>query len=233
MSTPVQVRGPAQVDSLRPSQSRPSPRQQGEARTTSHEEASAAIPVQGGRKEQEEGGEGGEEGAARGEVSSRVCDDKRELPQIHSASHLRSSRLPLSFALAGPPPLFLTAQTPPTLRLAFVAVAAAFGRSSLSEVQIGSKISGQVISLVPFGAYVDIGCEKDALLHVRDMSPEEFVSHPREVVAAGDDVDVYVKYAKDGKVGLSLIEGRLQKEVEVSGFISTLLRQGGHPYNLC
>lgn len=67
-------------------------------------------------------------------------------------------------------------------------------------MKLGSKLSGQVISLVPFGAYVDIGCEKDALLHVRDMRPDEFVSHPREIVAAGDDVEVYVKYAKDGKV---------------------------------
>ena len=66
-------------------------------------------------------------------------------------------------------------------------------RTSLSSVALGAKIIGQVISLVPFGCYVDIGCEKDALLHVRDMKQDEFVSHPREVVSAGEDVEVYVK----------------------------------------
>jgi len=81
-------------------------------------------------------------------------------------------------------------------------------------VELGSEIEGQVISVVDFGAFVDIGCEKDVLLHIKDMSSSTFISHPRELLSPNDTIKVYVKYAQDGKVGLSLIEGAVQKEEE-------------------
>ena len=42
----------------------------------------------------------------------------------------------------------------------------------LKDVKLGSTLNGQVISVVNFGAFIDVGCEKDVLLHVKDMSEE-------------------------------------------------------------
>uniref|UniRef100_A0A7S1BMA4 S1 motif domain-containing protein n=1 Tax=Corethron hystrix TaxID=216773 RepID=A0A7S1BMA4_9STRA len=61
---------------------------------------------------------------------------------------------------------------------------------------VNAERNATVISLTPFGAYVDIGCEIDGLLHVRDMSASDFISHPRELFTSGDkvDLDLLVKY---------------------------------------
>ena len=80
-------------------------------------------------------------------------------------------------------------------------------RGQLNNLKVGDTLSGRVISLVPHGAYIDVSCERDVLLHVRDMSDTEFVGRPDEVVTPGMDLDLWVKYAEDGKVGLTLIEG--------------------------
>ncbi|GMI12545.1 hypothetical protein TrVE_jg1334 [Triparma verrucosa] len=86
-------------------------------------------------------------------------------------------------------------------------------RAMLKDVKLGSTLNGQVISVVNFGAFIDVGCEKDVLLHVKDMS-EEFISHPSTLVSPGDTISVYVKYSQDGKVGLSLLENSIQEEVD-------------------
>jgi len=59
-------------------------------------------------------------------------------------------------------------------------------------VIVGDVYNGTVISLTDFGAYVDIGSGCDGLLHVSQMTREEFVEHPRQVVTPGMEVDVRV-----------------------------------------
>ena len=65
-------------------------------------------------------------------------------------------------------------------------------RISLSDIEIGTTLPGKVISLTNFGAYVDIGSEADGLLHVSQITREEFVTHPRQYLSPGDEVDVRV-----------------------------------------
>ena len=65
-------------------------------------------------------------------------------------------------------------------------------RMSLSDIEIGTTLPGKVISLTNFGAYVDIGSEADGLLHVSQITREEFVTHPRQYLSPGDEVDVRV-----------------------------------------
>jgi small subunit ribosomal protein S1 len=67
-------------------------------------------------------------------------------------------------------------------------------RTPLSALIPGmSEVPGVVISLTPFGAYVDIGTEVDGLLHVSQMSATEFISHPRQILAPGDAVEVSIR----------------------------------------
>jgi len=65
-------------------------------------------------------------------------------------------------------------------------------RRPLSEINPGETLPGKVISLTRFGAYVDIGSEVDGLLHVSQITRDEFVDHPRNFLTPGDDVDVRV-----------------------------------------
>eukprot|EP00172_Hildenbrandia_rubra_P001628 Plantae.Rhodophyta-Hildenbrandia_rubra.ctg2200.p1 GENE.Plantae.Rhodophyta-Hildenbrandia_rubra.ctg2200~~Plantae.Rhodophyta-Hildenbrandia_rubra.ctg2200.p1 ORF type:complete len:508 (-),score=91.51 Plantae.Rhodophyta-Hildenbrandia_rubra.ctg2200:890-2413(-) len=76
----------------------------------------------------------------------------------------------------------------------------------LDKIGIGERRLGTVRNLVPWGAYVSIGAEKDGLVHVRDMS-DEYVAHPSYIVAPGDCVEVFVKYVDIEKkiLALSLI----------------------------
>ena len=63
-------------------------------------------------------------------------------------------------------------------------------RISLKDLVVNELYNGTVISLTDFGAYVDIGSECDGLLHVSQISREEFVEHPRQVLQPGMEIDV-------------------------------------------
>ncbi|GAB0494524.1 hypothetical protein MMPV_005818 [Pyropia vietnamensis] len=82
-------------------------------------------------------------------------------------------------------------------------------RVSLSTFSPGQRLDGVVTNLVKYGAYVDVGATTDGLVHVRDMSVE-FVHEPEDILANGDAVEVYVKYAEEvtGRLALSLLRPR-------------------------
>lgn len=60
----------------------------------------------------------------------------------------------------------------------------------LAELQPGQVRRGRVTSLASFGAFVDLG-GADGLVHISQLSYSR-VNHPSEVLAVGDEVDVYV-----------------------------------------
>ncbi len=76
----------------------------------------------------------------------------------------------------------------------------------VKELIVGSWVDGKVRNILPYGAYVDIGAEKDGLLHVKDMS-ECFVSNPHDKVEPGQLVNVRVKHVamNPAVIALSLV----------------------------
>lgn len=74
----------------------------------------------------------------------------------------------------------------------------------LDELQEGDICHGKVSSLCDFGAFVDLG-GADGLVHLSELSWGQ-VSHPREVLQVGDEVEVYVLNVDQEKqrIGLSL-----------------------------
>ncbi|KAB2906413.1 MAG: S1 RNA-binding domain-containing protein [Anaerolineae bacterium] len=60
----------------------------------------------------------------------------------------------------------------------------------IRELKVGEIRRGQVISLTDFGAFVDLG-GADGLLHLTEMSWKH-VSHPREVLQVGQEIEVKV-----------------------------------------
>jgi len=73
------------------------------------------------------------------------------------------------------------------------------------NLQKGALISGIVRNITDFGAFVDLGAGIIGLLHITDMSWGR-VSHPSEVLAIGDTIEVMVlDFDKEsGKVSLGM-----------------------------
>ena len=59
-----------------------------------------------------------------------------------------------------------------------------------AEIEVGAKYHGTVKSLTSYGAFVDIG-GVDGMVHVSELSWNR-IKTPAEVVAVGDEIDVYV-----------------------------------------
>jgi small subunit ribosomal protein S1 len=74
----------------------------------------------------------------------------------------------------------------------------------------GMEVTGVVISLTNFGAYVDVGTECDGLLHVSQITRDFFVEHPRQVLSPGDEVTVKVRQVAPDlkKMQLTMLEGQ-------------------------
>ncbi len=64
-------------------------------------------------------------------------------------------------------------------------------KASLSQVEVGAVVTGKVMRLVDFGAFVDIGAPTDGLLHVSQLQGG-FVRHPSEVLSVGDELQVRI-----------------------------------------
>ncbi len=56
----------------------------------------------------------------------------------------------------------------------------------------GSRVSGKVVSLTEYGAFVEVAPGVEGLVHVSEMSWTSRVTHPSKVVSEGDSVDVVV-----------------------------------------
>jgi len=76
---------------------------------------------------------------------------------------------------------------------------------------IGAKISGKVVNVLSYGAFIELEEGIEGLVHVSEMSWTRRISNPKEVVDAGQEVDVVVLEIKKEKQEISL--GMKQIEV--------------------
>ncbi len=65
------------------------------------------------------------------------------------------------------------------------------GTKTMRDLEKGDVVQGTVTRLMPYGAFIDLGVGRDALLHVREMG-ERFVARPEDVVKAGDVVETRI-----------------------------------------
>ena len=65
------------------------------------------------------------------------------------------------------------------------------GVETLQDLEPGMQLEGCVTNVTNFGAFVDIGVHQDGLVHISALT-DRFINDPREVVKAGDIVQVKV-----------------------------------------
>ena len=75
------------------------------------------------------------------------------------------------------------------------------------ELRPGSKVDGVVSSVSDFGVWVDIGGDKDALLHVSQIRKER-VEDSKPALKPGEPIEVYIRPSHNGRIGLTMWEPR-------------------------
>jgi small subunit ribosomal protein S1 len=94
---------------------------------------------------------------------------------------------------------------------------------SLTDLKPKMKLTGKVARVELYGAYVDLGFEADALLHISQLSTEP-VKNVSDLVKVGDDVTVWVRKldAATKRVDLTMIEplGLSWNEIHEGGVVS-------------
>ncbi|HMK61947.1 MAG TPA: S1 RNA-binding domain-containing protein [Dissulfurispiraceae bacterium] len=57
---------------------------------------------------------------------------------------------------------------------------------------VGSKVTGTIVRLTPFGAFVNLEPGIDALIHLSNLGSGKRINHPKEVVTTGQEIEAYV-----------------------------------------
>ncbi len=60
-----------------------------------------------------------------------------------------------------------------------------------NDLKVGQQYTGSVTRLEKFGAFVDIGAEKEGLVHISELD-HDYVKHPSETVSVGDEIQVMI-----------------------------------------
>jgi ribosomal protein S1 len=62
---------------------------------------------------------------------------------------------------------------------------------TIRDLEKDEIVHGTVTRILPYGAFIDIGIGRDALLHVREMAVG-YVAKPEDVVKVGDEIDARI-----------------------------------------
>jgi small subunit ribosomal protein S1 len=76
--------------------------------------------------------------------------------------------------------------------------------SAAENYPVGSRVTGKVVSLTDYGAFVELEEGIEGLIHVSEMSWTRKIRHPSKVVAVGDEVDAVVLDIKPESRRISL-----------------------------
>jgi small subunit ribosomal protein S1 len=76
----------------------------------------------------------------------------------------------------------------------------------------GNKVTGKVVNLVPYGAFVELEKGVEGLVHISELSWTKKYSSPSEVLAVGDRVEVMVLNIDKGSRKISLGMKQLEQD---------------------
>ena len=79
------------------------------------------------------------------------------------------------------------------------------GTKTIRDLAVGELVTGTVQRLTNYGAFVDIGMDRDAMLHVKEMG-DGYVAKPEDVVKVGEEIEARIVSVdpRRGRIDLSL-----------------------------
>jgi small subunit ribosomal protein S1 len=93
---------------------------------------------------------------------------------------------------------------------------------------VGSRVSGKVVSLTDYGAFVSLEDGVEGLIHISEMSWTKKIKHPSKVLTAGDAVEAIVLdvdlESKRISLGLKQIEANPWEKIEDKYPLGTKLK---------
>lgn len=84
-----------------------------------------------------------------------------------------------------------------------------------NEVKVGQVLTGKVVRIEKFGAFVELGAERPGMVHVSELS-SGYVNSPTEVVKVGDEVQVKVIKVNAKKKQIDLSIKALEEPAQVA-----------------
>ncbi len=107
-----------------------------------------------------------------------------------------------------------------------------------SKYPVSSKVSGKVVNLMPYGAFVELEPGVEGLVHISEMSWTKRINHPSEMLTIGEDAEVQVLGVDLEKQELSLglkqtgsnpwdtVEERFKIGAQVTGMVRNTTTYG-------
>lgn len=84
-----------------------------------------------------------------------------------------------------------------------------------TDLEKGKVLTGTITRLENYGAFVNIGAEREGLVHISELS-HGYVKHPSEVTAVGDEVQVEVLGSSKRKRRIDLSMKSLMEQPEAA-----------------
>ncbi len=76
--------------------------------------------------------------------------------------------------------------------------------TAINKYPVGSKVSGRVVSLTDYGAFIELEEGVEGLIHVSEMSWTRKIRHPSQMVTVGEEVEAVVLDLKPENRRISL-----------------------------
>jgi small subunit ribosomal protein S1 len=84
-----------------------------------------------------------------------------------------------------------------------------------SVIHVGDTVEAMVSNIEPYGAFVDLGEDLEAFLHVSEISWDKNVKHPKDYIALNDEINVEViEIDKEGRRLRVSLKNLLPKPIE-------------------
>jgi small subunit ribosomal protein S1 len=97
-----------------------------------------------------------------------------------------------------------------------------------SRFSVGSRHRGVVSRLQPFGAFVELAPGVEGLVHISELGAGRRVNHPKEVVSAGDTVEVTVLAVEPDKRRIGLSIGKVKADDDAAEEREAFRSYGGN-----
>lgn len=81
-----------------------------------------------------------------------------------------------------------------------------------SEIKRGQTVTGKVTRLERFGAFVDIGAEREGMIHVSEIG-SGYISHPSDLLQVGEEIEAKVLDVDSRKKQIKLSIKAIEREV--------------------